>query len=64
MDIVKKIVPTEEITVMSSISQRARQLEREDYWCRELCTVYIPMALMIMLGRLIMYLSVEVIYSD
>ena len=36
------IMPIEEIniTATSSISQRARRLEREDYWCRELCTVY------------------------
>ena len=34
------IMPIEEITGTSSVSQRARRLEREDYWCRELCTVY------------------------
>ena len=34
------IMPIEEITSTSSVSQRARRLEREDYWCRELCTVY------------------------
>ena len=39
MDTMKKIMPIEEIT--SSISQRARWLEREDNWCRELCTVYL-----------------------
>ena len=34
------ILPIEEVTCASSISIRAKRLEREDYWCRELCTVY------------------------
>ena len=33
-------MPIEEVTCASNISIRAKQLEREDYWCRELCTVY------------------------
>ena len=28
------------VTCASNISIRAKRLEREDYWCRELCTVY------------------------
>ena len=34
------ILPIEEVTCASNISIRAKRLEREDYWCRELCTVY------------------------
>ena len=34
-------MPIEEVTSDSTvISARAKRLEREDYWCRELCTVY------------------------
>ena len=34
------IMPIEEITTSDRVSASAKWLEREDYWCRELCTFY------------------------
>ena len=34
------IMPIEEITPVHGVNVTSLQLEREDYWCRELCTYY------------------------
>ena len=34
------IIPIEEITSSDRVSATSKRLEREDYWCRELCTYY------------------------
>ena len=35
------IMPIEEITPIHGVNVTSLQLEREDYWCRELCTYYL-----------------------
>jgi hypothetical protein len=34
------IMPIEEITASDRVSLTSRRLERDGYWCRELCTIY------------------------
>ena len=35
------IMPIEEITPVHGVNVKSLQFEREDHWCRELCTYYL-----------------------